>query len=248
MARAGLSGVVHRTLTLVIALALLAACSSGSRSTSPPRTVTSTTAAGADRVIVRGSATLDGRPFDSRWVGAVAMRSGLVTPCQFALTPVTHGDYAVAVLGEGEASGCGAPGARIALWTYAGDKIVYSTNTLEWPSTRTAEFAPRYSSATPAGVVPALAQFNGGVFEGGVEVPLGTKVEAFVGSTRCGVASVRSDGDFTGYILDVVGPESIPSCTRGAPIAFRVNGKTATPTNVTNTPPGVRDSVDLMVQ
>lgn len=245
--------VVHRSVAVFVLLAVLAACSNGSGSarstgttTSSVRATTTAPVEQADRVLVRGSATLDGRPFDSRWVGAVAMQSGLVTPCQLTLTPVTHGEYAVAVLGATEATGCGASGARIALWTYANNKITYSTNTLPWPTSRTVDFAPRYSSATPAGAVPTLTQFNGGVFEGGVELPPGTKVEAFVGSTRCGVASVRSDGDFTGYILNVVGPESIPGCAHGAPITFRVDGRPASPTNITNTPPGVRDSVDLM--
>jgi hypothetical protein len=254
-AAAGVSLVVHRSIAVFVSVAVLAACSSGSCSARSTGTTTSSVGPTTtepvdreDRVLVRGSATLDGRSFDSRWVGAVAMQSGLVTPCQLTLTPVTRGDYAVAVLGATEASGCGAPGARVALWTFAGDRIMYSTNTLDWPSVRTADFAPRYSSATPAGAVPTLTQFNGGVFERGVELPPGTKVEAFVGSTRCGVASVRSDGDFTGYILDVVGPDSISTCTRGAPIAFRVNGRPASPTNITNTPPGVRESVDLTVK
>jgi hypothetical protein len=197
--------------------------------------------------VVQGSATLDDAPFDSRFIGAVSMRSGLVTPCQLTLPPVTHGNYSVTVLPATEASGCGDAGARIALWTFAQNKIVYSTNTLDWPASPNADFAPRYVSAQPSGAVPTLAQFSGTVYKGGVQLPPGARVEALVGATVCGVASVRSDSDFTGYSLDVVGPDSIPGCTRDAPITFRVNGDIATPRNVTNTPPGRRGSVDLTV-
>ena len=58
---------------------------------------------------------------------------------------------------------------------------------------------------------------------GGQRVPAGARVDAYVAGTRCGVASVRS-GVFNGYIMHVVGPDSIPGCRKGALITFRVNG------------------------
>ena len=47
------------------------------------------------RAVVRARLTLDGRPFDARFLGAVVLRDGLVTPCQLALArgaPGGHGD------------------------------------------------------------------------------------------------------------------------------------------------------------
>ena len=52
----------------------------------------------------------------------------------------------------------------------------------------------------------------------------GAKVEAFVGGTRCGLASVRESEGFVG-------------CTTGAPLRFRIDGQTAAPTAAVNTPP-----------
>jgi hypothetical protein len=201
----------------------------------------------SDRVVVRGDATLDGAPFDARWVGAVILKDGLVTPCQRTLPPVADGHYTITVLAETESSGCGAPGAEIVLWTYAGDKIVFSTNAMAWPGNgREKTFAARYSASTPAGAAPVTAQFNGGVFRSdGRPLPAGTRVDAYVRDTRCGTASVRSSTGFTGYILSVVGPESIAGCERGAPLTFRIDGRPAAATNVVNTPPGQRESLDL---
>ncbi len=200
-----------------------------------------------DRVVVRGSATVDGKAFDSRWVGAVVIRAGLVTPCQHTLPPVANGVYEVTVLAATESAGCGAPGARIVLWTYSHDKIVFSTESVPWPGNgRTTKFTAHYSKSTPAGAAPVTAQFNGGVFGADRHLlPAGTRVEAYVHGTRCGVASVRSSDSFTGYVLAVVGPDSIPTCTRGAELTFRVDGRPAASKKVVNTPPGQRDSLDL---
>jgi hypothetical protein len=200
----------------------------------------------SDRAIVRGRALLDGKPFDSRWVGAVVLSDGLVTPCQSTLPPVKDGRYSVPVFADVESSGCGAPGSQIGLWTFAHDKVLYSTDTVAWPGNgRTTTFAPRYSSAAPGGATPELAQFTGTAASADHEqLPPGTRVEAYVGQTRCGVASVRTTDAFTGYILAVVGPDSIAGCTRGAALSFRVNGRPASHAPAVNTPPGQRDSLD----
>ena len=98
------------------------------------------------------------------------------------------------------------------------------------------------------GAVAPLAQFQGSVFgaDGRMLGPP-NQVAALVGGARCGVASVRSSAEFTGYILAVVGPDSVPGCRRGAPISFRVDGHLVTATSATNTPPGINDSLDLHV-
>ena len=200
-----------------------------------------------DRVVVRGDARLDGKPFNSRFVGAVVIMAGLVTPCQHTLPPVANGRYTITVLAGTESSGCGEPGAQIVLWTSAHDKILFSTNALAWPGNgRAITFAARYSTSAPAGAAPTTAQFNGGVFGADDQpLPAGTRVDAYVGSTRCGTASVRSSDAFTGYVLAVVGPDSIPGCRRGAALTLRINGRVAVHTPVVNTPPGQRETLDL---
>ncbi|MDP9333508.1 MAG: hypothetical protein M3Q30_09400 [Actinomycetota bacterium] len=249
-------------VVLMAAVAATTGCTSSSKPAATPSSTSAATSTSAkpgvpprragesDRVVVRGDALVDGMPFDSRFVGAVVLRAGLVTPCQQTLPPVTKGRYEITVLAETESSGCGTPGAQIVLWTFAHNKILFSTDAVEWPGNGLATtFAARYSTAAPAGAAPTTAQFNGGVFGADDQpLPAGTRVEAYVGRTRCGVASVRSSVDFTGYVLSVVGPDSIAGCTRGATLTFRINGRPAVHTRVVNTPPGQRESLDLILQ
>jgi pimeloyl-ACP methyl ester carboxylesterase len=205
-----------------------------------------------DRVTVRGSATIDGKPFDARFLGAIDRRpglGGLVTACQGVLPPVERGRFEIPVLAAAEATGCGFDGARIVLWTFVDDRQLYSTNTVAWPGNgRTLSFDATFSSSTPQGVAPVIAGFQGEVVRrDGRQFPPGTVVEAYVGDTRCGIASTRRAGNFSGYILDVVGPDAIAGCTRGATLTFRVDGLPAVETAV-NTPPGQNDSLDLTVR
>ena len=52
----------------------------------------------SDRVVVRGTATLDGASFDANYLGAVVQKAGLVTPCQYTLPPIDHGRFEITVL------------------------------------------------------------------------------------------------------------------------------------------------------
>ena len=228
-----------------VALAALAAVAGACGEGNGPRPTEST--GSSHGVVISGSGTLDGSPFDSRFVGAVVLRDGLVTPCQASLPSVVRGRYSITVLGNSESSGCGQPRATVALWVSADNKILYSSDTVPWPRRgRSTNFAPAYSTSSPNGAVPPLAEFQGALLRrDGQPLPHGTRVEAFVGRTRCGVASLRSTSDFTGYILAVVGPESKPACTRGAVLTFRINGRPTLPTRVVNTPPGQRESLNL---
>ena len=216
-----------------------------------PGTPGANTIPGADeRVVLRGNLTLDGQPFDARFLGAVVRRNGLVTPCQYTIPSVEHGRYEITVLADAESRGCGVPGAEILLWTYASNRIVYSSGAVGWPARgRSTTFDASFSTAAPNGAVPPLAQFNGELFASdGRRLPAGTRVEAYVGDTRCGVASTRRSGSFSGYILDVVGPESVAGCARGAPLTFRIDGRPAADPGVVNTPPGRQGSLDLTVR
>ncbi len=207
------------------------------QSTVPPRTqapeVESEPGAEA-RVVVRGSATLDGAPLDAEFLGAIVRKDGLITPCQATLPPVKNGQYEITVMGEAEASGCGGPGSEILLWSFANDTQYFSRNAIAWPGNgRTTTFAPSFTTATPDGDVLPRTEIAGEVFErDGRQLPPRTRVEAFVDNTLCGVASVRTNGDFTGFSLSVVGPQSVAGCTEGGTVTFRVDGRQTVTTTV----------------
>jgi len=76
-------------------------------------------------------------------------------------------------------------------------------------------------------------------------VAAGARVEAFVGETLCGHASVRT-GVFERHLLHVVGPDSIPGCHADATITLRVDGALAKET-IGNGGPAPR-SFDLTVR
>jgi pimeloyl-ACP methyl ester carboxylesterase len=202
-----------------------------------------------DRVVLRGNLTVDGKPFDARFLGAVVRRQGLITPCQYTLPPVVQGRYQIVVLADTESRGCGVPGSEILLWTFR-DRILYSRSGVDWPGNGgSTSFNGSFSTSAPNGDVPPMAQFNGELLgRDGGKLPPGTRVDAYVGDTRCGVASTRHGGSFSGYILNVVGPESIAGCTRGATLTFRIDGKPAIDAGVVNTPPGRQGSLDLTLR
>jgi hypothetical protein len=199
-----------------------------------------------DRVVVRGTATLDGAPFDARYLGAIVRSAGLVTPCQSSLPPITNGRFEITVLAAAEADGCGRPGAEIVLWAFANDKQVWSERAVGWPTSgHVVSFAATFSSATPRGTQRFTTEFSGELSRpDGHQLPPGTRIEAFVGHTRCGVASVQRTGNYAGFILSVVGPDSIAGCLRGATITFRVDDRPAAETRVNN---GEGGSLDLTV-
>jgi hypothetical protein len=222
------------TFVALLAVALFAGCSDSKHAARPtPAPSTTEAAAGgvpgeSDRATLTGNATLDGQPFDARYMGAVVLRAdGLVTACQLTLPPVTDGRYDITVVAESEGAGCGAPAARVVPWVFAKNRIIYSTNAAPWPGNgkrATANFT--FNSNTPDGAQPPVTQFSGNVHNAtGDTLSGGTKVEAYVGDTLCGVASTRYTGAFDGYILSVVGPSSVAACTKGASLRLLVDGK-----------------------
>jgi hypothetical protein len=211
-----------------------------------PGTPEAKTVPGAhDRVVVRGSLTLDGAPFDARFLGAVVRRNGLITPCQSTLPSVEGGRYEITVVADAEQSGCGVQGAEILLWTNVQNQTLYSREAVAWPGNGgTTSFDASFSPSAPNGAAPPRLEVGGEVFErDGRHLPPGTRIEAYVGNTRCGVATVRRTGSFSGYSLDVVGPDSVPGCDRGATLTFRINGRPAANTAVNE--PGRGSSLDL---
>jgi hypothetical protein len=200
-----------------------------------------------DRVVVRGRATLDGVPFDAQYLGAVVKRRGLVTPCQYALPRVRDGRFAITVRARSEALGCGAAGSEIFLWTFVQDQIVYSDQSVRWPGNgKTARFDPGFSISAPTGGVGPIVGFAGEIFDARHRrLPPGAHVDARIGETLCAVATTRRIDDFTGFSIDVVGPDSIPGCAIGATITFRVNGRDAHETAVNQAGQGASLNLSL---
>ena len=188
-----------------------------------------------DRATLRGRLTVDGAPLDAEFLGAVVVHpNGLVAACQGILPAVENGRYEITVLPDALVNGCGSSGARVVLWEFAQGTRLYSNESVRWPGKgRTATFNATFLTTVPDGVAPPMSQFNGEVFDRhGRQVAAGTKIEAYIGKTRCGVSSTRRGGSFSGYIMSVVGPDSIAGCTAGATITFRIGGKPAVDTAV----------------
>jgi hypothetical protein len=200
-----------------------------------------------DRAVVRGRATLDGARFDAPYLGAVIKRHGLVTPCQHTLPRVRDGRFAISVRARTEASGCGAAGSRIFLWTFVQDQIVYSNQSVRWPGAgETARFDPGFSISAPTGGVGPIVGFAGEIFDArSRRLPAGARVEAYIGETLCAVATTRRIDNFTGFSIDVVGPDSIPGCAIGGTITFRVDGRDANETAVNQAGQGASLNLSL---
>ena len=200
-----------------LAAVVVAGCASGS---SP------SASAAPRRIVVTGSARVDGRRLRARFLGAVVRRHGLITPCQAALPPVRAGRFRIPVYRRNGSAGCGGAGTEVLFWTFA-DRQLWADRWVPW-SEVTDPVALRFSQAAPTGAIPLRTEISGRAFDHrGRPVPIGTRIEARVGGTTCGVASVRAGGGFRGYILNIVGPDSIPACRDGAPIAFFVGGTPA---------------------
>ena len=197
----------------------------------------------SDRVTLRGMLTVDGAPFDATFLGAVVRKDGLITPCQYTLPTVEDGRYEIAIRAEAEKAGCGGEGAEIFLWTFAQDLKLYNLEPIPWPGDGAqAPFDATFSATRPDGILPPVTEFFGDAFDvEGERFPPGTRIEAFVGDVVCGVSSLQYTGSFTGYVLAVVGPESVADCGRGATITFKVDGRTATQTAINDLGRGGRE-------
>ncbi len=201
----------------------------------------------AGRAVVRGQARLDGAVFDARWIGAAVRDGGLVTPCQAALPPIDAGRFEVTVFGNSESAGCGRAGAEILLWTFADERIIFATTAIPWPATGAADADVEFTVAEPLGAAPFTTGFSGEVYSAdGERVAIGSRIEANVGNTICGIASIRSSGSFTGYSMYVVGPDSIEGCHSGAPLTFRINGAPAVETAINS--PDHGSNLDLTMR
>ena len=189
------------------------------------------------QVTIRGRASVDGRPLDARWLGAIVRHDGLVTPCNVTLPPSDGGRYEIAVYTEEGSAGCGRPGAEVVLWTFVGDRELYATEAVAWPAAGDdgggLSFDVEFATTGP-NAAGAITSISGEAYDddSADRHPPGTRVEAYVGETLCGVASLRDNGF---YILGVAGPDAVAGCTAGGRVTFEVDGRPAAET-ATNSP------------
>jgi hypothetical protein len=217
---------------VVLLFVAAGACTSESREASKPTPKPASTRS----AVAHGTARRDGRAFDTRWIGAVVRRDRLVTACQAELPRIRDGHFGVTVYGASQA-GCGGRGTSVRFWIYGGNQQIFNDRWVPW-SRLAKPLALRFSTVRPGEPVPVRTQLSGRAFDAaGKPVPIGTRIEAVVDTTVCGVASVRRGGGFRGYILNVVGPDSVPACRTGATITFRIGGATAVQTAVNDGQP-----------
>ena len=202
-----------------------------------------------DRVVARGTFTLDGAPLNARFLGAVVRKDGFTTPCQYNIPEVRDGRYEITIYAATESAGCGQPGAEVYFWTNTGGETMHTSEPLPWPGNGAdATFDATFSTSAPGGAVPPVVQFFGDLYDRDAHrLPSGTRVEAYIGDVLCGVASTRYTGSFIGYILSVAGPDSVAGCALGATITFRVEGRHALQTAVNDSATQQRSPTDLIV-
>jgi hypothetical protein len=189
-----------------------------------------TTAPGiTSSIALSGNATVDGDPLDARFLGAVVLRDGFVTPCNVDIPSVARGAYSIGVFGSAQLLGCGEGGARVVLWTYVDDTKLYATKAVPWPSRQDQHADVQFSTTMPNGAVPPVREFSGEVHDAqGRAVAAGAGVEGVIGATVCGIAELRATGY---YILSVVGQGTIAGCIDGEEVHFRVDGRFANETS-----------------
>ena len=203
-----------------------------------------------DRVVVRGTPPSTERRSTRAFLGATVLDDGLMAACQFALPAVTGGDVRDdRDRPTTEAAGCGAPGATDrALDVRGASTQLYTTDALTWPGNGARrDLRRQLLDRDAARARTEVASFVGEILgTDGRYVQPGTRIEAYIGTTRCGVASTRRTGSFSGYTLFVVGPDAVPGCQPGETLTFRVDGQHAAQT-VRHDPGDNRSPFDLTV-
>jgi hypothetical protein len=209
---------------------------------------------GADeRITVMGTLTVDGEPLRGTLSRVMVRKDGIERRCDYWGLPVPDGRYEVAVAGDGEARGCGSPGAQLFFIVSSEGKRLVSQETVDWPAEeKELTFEATFSNADPSGVGKPATFFTGSVLDAsGESLPPGRVVEAYIGETLCGVSSLppvmMGSDDPTTYVLMVAGPESVPDCEEGADLSFHVDGQSVEQT-AANDLAGGQHLLDLVLR
>jgi hypothetical protein len=215
-------------LSVAIATAMMffaASCSSGQHRSAPPASTSPSTVQPPTRqATFRGVALLDGHRFDAAFIGSVVVEHGLVTPCNVTIPAINGGQFTIDVYSADASVGCGRSAAKVVFWTYVNNRQLFATSAVEWASGGASNLTIPFSPSRPLGAAFSVLELSGGAYTAdGNLVNAGARVDAYIGDTLCGVASVRH-GEFNGYILHVVGPDSRPGCQPDGLITFRIDG------------------------
>lgn len=190
---------------------------------------------GADqRVTLHGAVKLDGQAVDDAFMWAMVRKDGMLRACSYGRIAIDNGTYGMAIAADAETAGCGAPGSEVIVGLFTDDRFV-AEQAFSWPqASGDATFDVTFSHAHPVGVAGSEEAIFGTAFSGKLldarDAPLGpgTKVEAYIGATRCGAFAVPPVkmvfDDTQGYTINVAAPETIPGCTKDGTIQFRING------------------------
>jgi hypothetical protein len=182
----------------------------------------------SDRVIVSGTATVDGVPLEGGtfWFGV--LNDGLWAACSFEGVRPAHGRYERVVVAESEVPGCGEPGAPMAALTVK-DGVVLADETV-WPDVNSANFNVEFVSGSGQPSSAAFTRVYGAVLDvDGALVPPGTSIDAYIGEALCGRTSIPpADMQFGApdeFSLFVAGPGTRAGCDAGGEMRFEVNGE-----------------------
>jgi hypothetical protein len=185
-----------------------------------------------ERVTVSGRLTLNGSPLMFAFVWAEVVDGGLRRLCAFdGASPSADGQYARVVVSEREVAGCGAAGRRIRIAAATGDKVYFSPESVEWPAAGGAvELDVDFTDGDAGRAADNVTPIFGSVLDAaGKRLPSGTRVEAYIGDTLCGVgalpASVLVFQNPDVFDLLVASPEAVSGCERDGVITFRVDGR-----------------------
>ncbi len=186
-----------------------------------------------ERITVSGTLTVDGEALDGTLRGVVVRADGLERVCHFTSLRVSDGHYEVVAAGDGEVTGCGAPGAEFYLLASVEGELFTSQELFEWPKDGKELIADAtFSTADRTGVREPATTFTGSALGStGERVMPGTVIEAYIGETLCGISSlppvVMAASDPATYSLIVVGPDAVSGCEKDGEISFRVDGEIA---------------------
>jgi hypothetical protein len=204
----------------------------------------------ADRVTLTGAITVNGQPMeDGGYVWFEVHTDGLRAICNFLQEPVRDGRYTTVIAASSEVSSCGRPGSTVYAGTYE-DGDFHLAGPMEWPEGTTATFDVAFSTTGERVAAPTTYVFGVAQDASREPLPAGTKIEALINGTVCGLAYVPPVVMETSepglYSMDIVTAADIAGCEEGATVRFRVDGEDVEAT-VTHAPGPEVQNVDMVL-
>jgi len=208
-------------------------------------------AGAGERLTLSGRIAIDGTPSDDgRFLWFEANNSGMRVLCSFPGDVVRGGEYERTVASAEEAAGCGETGSAIYGVIWEQDALRFSAP-IVWQPGGGSMVTDLAFSTTAAVIIPADdTPVYGTVLDAhGEHLGPGTRIEAYIGETLCGVGSLTPVVmEFSGpdsFDVLVAGPESVAGCERNAKVRFTVDGREVAATAINNI---FGQNVDLIIE